>query len=137
MAKVEFKNNSVAVKKALQEHCQNWLVEAGAELTAETQRNTRVASGQTKGSFNYIVDNSKLETTVGSPLENAIWEELGTGEYALNGDGRKGRWHYKDKDGIWHTTTGKRGTRALFKAFEAKKNKLKARLQDKLKGLGK
>ena len=26
-------------------------------------------------------------------MENAIWEEFGTGEYALNGDGRKGKWY--------------------------------------------
>ena len=35
-----------------------------------------------------------MVATVGSPDEAAYWEELGTGEYALNKDGRKGWWVY-------------------------------------------
>ena len=62
--------------------------------------------------------------TVGSPLENAVWEEFGTGEYALNGDGRKGGWFYEDDEGKGHFTRGKKPRRALHRAFETKKTPL-------------
>jgi hypothetical protein len=63
------------------------------------------------------VNAASLTGTVGSPLENAIWEELGTGEYALGGNGRKTPWRYRDRHGQWHTTSGKRPSRAFFKAY--------------------
>ena len=84
-----------------------WLYEAAGELEAQVKRNTKVGTGQLKNSWTYKVDESKGEATIGSPLENAIWEEFGTGQYALHGDGRKTPWVYKDDKGKWHTTIGK------------------------------
>ena len=100
---------------------------------AQVKRNTRVDTGQTKGSWGYKVDESKLEAVVGSPMENAVWEEFGTGEFALHGDGRKTPWRYKDRKGNWHTTTGKRGTRALYMAFRSTKNAIIQSLKNKLR----
>ena len=54
---------------------------------------------------------------------------LGTGEYALHGDGRKGGWHYKDDDGKWHHTYGKTPTRALHNAFVTKKGAITNRFE--------
>lgn len=107
----------------------------GGELQSQTIRNTRVKTGQTKGSWEYVVDEGEQTVTVGSTLENAIWEEFGTGEYALNGDGRKGGWFYVDEDGNGHFTHGKAPTRALFHAFESTKPRIQSRLEDELKGL--
>ena len=45
-----------------------------------------------------------------------------TGEYAANGDGRKGGWRYKDDSGDWHFTRGKKPNRTLMRAFTAKKS---------------
>ena len=39
---------------------------------------------QQKGQWTNVVDESKLEATIGNPMEQSIWTELGTGEYALN-----------------------------------------------------
>lgn len=88
---VEFTDNTAKIKAALSEGVIGFLHEAGGEIQAQTQRNSRVDTGQTKGSYKYMVDEGKDESTVavGSDLENAIWEEFGTGEYALHGDGRK------------------------------------------------
>ena len=93
---VHFENNSMQVMAALDDFCIAFLHEAGGELEAQVKRNNdnRVDTGQTKGSWKYIVDESKSECTIGSPLENAIWEEFGTGEHALNNNGRRGRWKY-------------------------------------------
>lgn len=127
---VQFINNSVRIKKALNDKGIAWLYEACGELQAQTKRNSKGVTGKTKGSFLYSVDESKLEGAVGSDYENAIWEEFGTGEYAMNGDGRKGGWFYRDAQGKGHFTHGKHPKRPLFKAFTALKSKLIKRAQE-------
>ena len=133
---VEFEDNAVRVKAAMNDAINQWLREASGELESQVKRNTRVDTGQLKNSWMHNVDESAQEAKVGSPLENAIWEEFGTGQYALNGDGRKTAWTYKDRKGIWHKTTGKKPNRALNNAFTSLKGKLQARLEQIMKGLG-
>lgn len=135
MANIEFENNSVEVKEAINEAITAWLEEAGGELQSQVQRNTPVDTGQLKGSWNYHVDEGEQKATIGSPLENAIWNEFGTGQYALHGDGRKTPWRYKDIHGKWHTTTGKRPKRSLHNAFESSKARIQRALENKLKEL--
>ena len=74
---VKLEDNSIKVKAALDDAVRAYLYEAGGELEARAKRNSRVDSGQLKNSWKYVVDESKGECTVGSPLENAIWEEFG------------------------------------------------------------
>lgn len=133
---VKFEDNSIKVKAELNHATIQWLYEACGELEAQVKRNTRVDTGQTKGSWTYKVDETTGEGTIGSQLENAIWEEFGTGQYALNGDGRKTAWKYQDRTGTWHETTGKRPSRALNKAFNSSRAKLKRLLENMLKGMG-
>ena len=135
MADIEFTDNSVEVKNAIKEAAIAWLHEAGGELQTQVKRNTAVDTGQLKNSWNYKVDESKLEAVIGSPLENAIWEEFGTGEFALNGNGRKTPWKYQDAKGKWHYTKGKKPKRALFKAFIKLKPKILASAKQKFGGL--
>lgn len=130
---IQFTDNSVRVKAALNEAAIAYLHEAGGEIEAQVKRNTRVDSGRLKNSWTYKVDEEKGECVIGSPLENAIWEEFGTGEYALHGDGRKGGWHYKDDDGKWHHTFGKKPHRALQSAFNTLKSALIKRAEEVLK----
>ncbi len=131
---VQLQNFSVKCKGALDDAVIAYLYEAGGELEAQVKKNTRVDSGQLKNSWTYKVNEGKGQVRVGSPLENAIWEEFGTGEYALNDDGRKGGWHYKDVKGKWHHTYGKPPNRALHNAFETLKNALIRRAQQVMKG---
>ena len=131
---VEFHDFSIEVKGALDDAVSAYLYEAAGELEAQVKRNSRVGSGQLKNSWTYKVDESKGEATIGSPLENAIWEEFGTGEFALNGDGRKGGWYYKDDKGKWHHTYGKTPHRAFQRAFNSLKNALISRAEEVLKG---
>lgn len=137
MSKVTFEDNSLKVKAALGDACKQWLEEASGELEAQTKRNqTRVDTGATKGGWTHQVI-SDTEAVVGNPLENAIWEEYGTGEYALKG-GRKGGWVYKsNKDGKFYRTMGKPPLRPLHKAYTSIKGKLQKSLEQYLKkGLG-
>lgn len=137
MADIHFEDYSFKVKDAMNSAITAFLYEAAGELEAQVKRNTAVDTGQLKNSWTHHVDQSSQTATIGSPLENAIWEEFGTGEYALNGNGRKTPWHYKDRHGNWHTTTGKAPRRAFWKACEKIKPKLQKMLESKLKGLGK
>lgn len=136
MANIKFEDNRIECKKALGGAAIAFLHEIGGEFVSQTARNSRVKTGQTKGSWDYVVDEGELQVTIGSPLENAIWEEFGTGEYALNGDGRKGGWYYVDEMGNGHFTHGKKPNRALWKAFETLKPIIQAAMEEKLKGLG-
>ena len=82
---------------------------------------------------------------IGSDYWNAIYEEFGTGEHAINGDGRKGYWIFVKSNGAprapkggktytkkearrimailrskgieAYYTNGKKANRALFRAF--------------------
>ena len=134
MADIEFQDNSLEVKAAMEQAIIAFLYEASGELVSQTQRNTPVDTGQLKGSWDYKVDEAKGISTIGSPLENAIWNEFGTGQYALHGDGRKTPWAYKDIKGQWHYTRGKRPRRSLQKAWDGTKGKLQNRLAAILKG---
>lgn len=135
MADVEFKDNVITVKAALSRVAAQAVEEAAGELESQVKRNTAVDTGQLKNSWTHSVKSESDEhiATVGSPLENAIWEEFGTGEYALNGDGRKGGWFYEDAEGNGHFTHGKRAKRPLHKAYTTLKNKLIKHIQDALR----
>lgn len=160
MANIEFHDNSVEVKNAIKEACVAWLHEVGGEIKSKASRNSRVDSGQLKNSWQYKVDESKLEALVGSPLENAVWEEFGTGQYALKGDGRKGYWVFvkgsdkksnnpktytlegakravailRSKGLEAYYTNGKKPQRMLQKAFDSTKSKAQQALNNKLRG---
>lgn len=130
---VQFEDNRVRVINALNEGILNFLEEASGEIEAQAKRNTRVETSQTKGAWTHRVDNAKFEAVVGNPLENAIWEEFGTGEYAIHGDGRKGGWKYQDIHGKWHFTRGKTPSRALQRAIDSKKSTIGRVLAEKLR----
>lgn len=127
---VRFDDFSIKVVHALESAVGAYLHEESGELVSQTQENTRVNTGQLEGSWKYKVDGNTA--TIGSPLENAIWEEFGTGEYALKGDGRKGGWRYQDAKENWHFTRGKTPSRAFHKAFNARKPKLIKRAEEVL-----
>lgn len=133
---VEFTDNRIEVKGVLESTAIAFLNEAAGEVQSAAQRNSRVKTGQTRGSYEYQVDESSLEAEVGSGLENAIWEEFGTGEYALNGDGRKGGWTYRDEKGEYHHTFGKTSNRPLYNAFVATRDKIIKIAEEKFKGVG-
>ena len=111
---VVFKDFSKIVLDKIQETGEQFLEEVGGEVEAQTKRNTKVDTGRTKNSWEHKVDEYKLEAEVGSRYQNALWEEFGTGIYALNGDGRKTKWVYRTEDGKYHTTVGKKPRRALY-----------------------
>lgn len=137
---IRFDSHLGEVTAKLDSVIDNWLEEASGELEAEIARLSRVDTGQTKDSYKHVVDTERKEAYIGSNLENAIWEEFGTGEYALNGDGRKGGWWYKnpkfglngDRREFVHTY-GKTPNRPMVRAYVGKEKRLIARIQNMLR----
>lgn len=161
MADVKFTDNSLEVMNAIEQAAIKFLHEAAGELEAQSKRNTRVDTGQLKQSWDYKIDKSKLIAYIGNPLENAIWEEFGTGEFAVNGDGRKGYWVFVKGGGVKsnspktytleqakrivailrkkgleaYYTKGKRGTRAFEKAKTTVKPKINSIAKEAFKNV--
>lgn len=141
--KFEFKDNSKEVSGKLRNLLGAFLYEAIGELEASVKRLSRTDTGRTKGTWKTVVDEGKMEAIIGTNDENAIWEEYGTGEYALNGDGRKTPWYVpvegyrgkkkpsyngkvtivRNKSGkMFYKTNGKQPNRTLQRAFAAKRS---------------
>ena len=164
---VEFQDFSVNVTEAMEETLIAGLYEAAGELQARTKRNSR--QGHTYGDiqatalWKYQVNEGAMEAQVGSEHEAGFWEEFGTGEHALHGDGRKGWWVYVEgqdsgtggksysskeeaeeaaqflrrvKKLEAYATNGIEPNRPLHKAFSSARPVVQAIFEAKLKGLG-
>ena len=95
--KIKIVDNSDKVKVELH----NIMLKRITEAVLVTQGNIKMlvsskGSGQLRDSIDYKVEEqgSKIIGGLGSPLEHAIYNEFGTGEFAENGKGRKGYWVY-------------------------------------------
>lgn len=136
---VVFKDFTKIVLDKIHTTGETFLEEVGGEVEAQTKQNTKVAlvdGGKTKGSWEHVVNADKMEVQIGSRYKNALWEEFGTGIYALNGDGRKTKWVYKnEKDGKFYTTVGKKPRRALYRAYNSKKNAIISEAKRRFKEL--
>jgi hypothetical protein len=158
---VKFEDRSIQVKAAINNITLGWLHEWANEITSHAQRNCTTGesySSQLRGSYSNRVDEGNGKATIGSPLEQAFWEEFGTGEHAdtsKNGgkEGRKGWWVYKDGykgkggkilteaeakaiaagDPTVHATNGREPNYTLEKAFTANRGKAIADLEEKMK----
>ena len=134
-SEVIFEDYTIKVKDTMDDGINAVLEECAGELESQVKRNSRVDTGKTKNSFRHKVDDETHTAYIGSDNENTIWEELGTGEYARQGNGRKGGWAYQDARGDWHFTHGKKPSRAFWDAYTSMKNKIIKRIQDFFKGL--
>lgn len=167
MADVKFEDYTIQVEEAMSEALIAGLYEAAGEIQARTKRNSR--QGHKYGHipatalWNYRVDEKELKGQVGSTYEAGYWEEFGTGELALHGDGRKGWWVYVEgqKSGSGgksyatkqeaeeaalflrrvakldaYATNGIEPNEPLKRAFVSAQSVVKAIFEDKLKGMG-
>lgn len=121
---VQFEDYSIKVIGAIEDKSEEFLYTAAEMLQTQVSQISPVKTGQLAGSWDYRVNLAAKEAKVGSPIENALWNEFGTGEYAIGGNGRKGGWRYKDNEGKWHFTRGKRPRRTLQTAFTAKRGSI-------------
>lgn len=66
----------------------------------------KTGTGALKNSITHQVVENENAVYIGSNLEYAIYQELGTGIYAEGGGGRPTPWVYQDAKGNWHWTRG-------------------------------
>lgn len=132
---IVFKDYSKDVIKKMNTLGVAWLEEASGEIEAQTKQNTKVDTGKTKGSWQHTVNDDKLEAFVGSRYKNAVWEEYGTGIYALNGNGRKTPWVYTPDGEHFYTTVGKKPRRPFFHAYTSLKPRIITSCQERYRNL--
>lgn len=125
-AKFKFEDNSVKFLDIFNECSVAFLEEVKDSLVSQTQRNTPVETGGLKRSFgdDSFVDKDELTAYIGSSKKYAIWVEKGTGEYAIEGNGRKDGWVYQDEKGNFHRTKGRKPKMMLYQAYITKKAKI-------------
>lgn len=159
--KIVFEDFSADVLSKLNTNILKALEEAAGEMESAVKDNTKVGQvngGNTRGKWTHWVDDSTYTAYVGNPLETALWLEFGTGEHALNGDGRKGGWYISIGNGKnqisqavvdaygfkvvngsngekYAYTKGMKPQRPLQKAYDKNKKKISQHIQDVLKGL--
>jgi hypothetical protein len=160
--KIIFENFTGEVTKEIEQIILNWLEEGASEIESQAIQKTGTGAYHRNIAENWthIVDKGKYEATIGNPLEAALWVEFGTGEYAINGDGRKDWWvfiegstgksnneskHYKTEEEAKRTvaylrskgikagyTKGQEAKRPLHHAFNNNEALLKDLLKDRL-----
>ena len=121
-----FKDNSMEGKERLKKAAAKWLLQACILVEGQAVLLAPVATSRLKQSIDYIVDDDELVRYVGTNVDYAIYVEFGTGEFAENGNGRKGGWMYKDPSGEWFFTWGIEPQPYLRPAFRQTKGQIEA-----------
>lgn len=155
---VKLTDNSIQVKAAINDTTIAWLHDWANTIASHAKANTQLdgeAGIALRKDYSTVVDDAKGEAMVGSRLEQAFWEEFGTGAYAVHGDGRPGWWVYKDgykgnggkqlteaeakaiaaEDPTLHATNGRKPAKTLETAFTVNKPKAIADLERRMKGM--
>lgn len=119
MANVKFVDNSIQVKEEINATSIAWLHDWANTIASHARANTQLdgeAGVALRKDYRALVNEAKGEAEIGSSLEQAFWEEFGTGSHAKHGDGRPGWWVYKDG---YKGNGGKQLTEAQAKAIAA------------------
>jgi HK97 gp10 family phage protein len=100
------------------------LTEAGLLVEREAKKNCPVNTGNLRDSIKSTVDGDTA--TIGTNVEYGIYTEMGTGLYAVNGDGRQDvPWAYKDEEGNFHFTNGIHPQPYLLPALDDNRDAIK------------
>lgn len=130
---VEFIDNSKKLTELLEEALIAGLEAAAGEIESQAASNTPVDTGKLKGAWGHEVNESEMSAIIGNREEYSIWHEFGTGEFASEGNGRKGGWFYEDSEGNGHFTYGIQPKRMLQNAFVTKLNTVKKIFEHEIK----
>ena len=105
VSEVSFKDNLPEIQQAAESQILAWLEAIGQDAAATAAAKAPVDTGELKNSISPAVVPAEQAVYIGTNVEYAKWQELGTGIYAEDG-GRQTPWAYKDRDGVWHYTHG-------------------------------
>lgn len=112
------------------------LSEIKDDIAQQASINSPYDTGDLSRSFlsDSYVDIAEQTAYIGSTKEYSIYQEFGTGEYAVNDNGRKGGWSYQDARGQWHKTIGVKPQRMLYRAIQSKKSQLPYKIKAAMEG---
>ena len=92
--------------------CESVAIDRGCQVIENKAKELcPVDDGMLRASITHKVQESSVGTitgTVGTGVEYAPYVHQGTGLFAVNGDGRKEPWVYKDAKGQFHKTIGQK-----------------------------
>lgn len=91
---MENKWNDKAILAAVRQRILDKLEVVGKFVEDSAKLLAAVDTGNLRGSIHHVVNEQDLSVRIGTPVEYAPYIEFGTGEYAENGQGRKGGWFY-------------------------------------------
>lgn len=123
---MKFLDHSDEAKEVLKEATIQWLFQACMLVEGQAVALATVQTARLRNSIDYVVDEDELIGYVGTSVEYAVYVEFGTGEFAENGNGRKGGWAYQDPSGEWFFTYGQEPQPYLRPAFRQKKSEIEA-----------
>ncbi|HCE12457.1 MAG TPA: hypothetical protein DEQ24_06865 [Enterococcus sp.] len=123
---MKFLDHSDEAKEVLKEATIQWLFQACILVEGQAVALAAVHTARLRNSIDYVVDEAELIGYVGTNVEYAIYVEMGTGEFAENGMGRKGGWVYQDPSGEWFFTWGQEPQPYLRPAFRKNKSQIEA-----------
>ena len=95
---------------------------------------SRVDTGRLRNSIAHTYDAGEKAVYIGSNLEYAVYNEVGTGIYAEGGGGRKTPWIYVDEDGVGHRTVGMKPIHMLKRAASEHTDEYERLIIEMLKG---
>ncbi len=136
---IEYHNNTSKVNDEIQARINKALDEVGGIIKAAAKENvTSKGTGHLRDSIakQTIGTGDKTVVQIGSPLDYAVYQEFGTGEFAENGAGRKGGWVYRAPNGKFYHTDGSKPKKFLRKAFRDNKQTVIDHLKQELGGIG-
>ena len=133
---MKFVDNSEAAKRELERAAIRGLTKAAMLVESQAVLLVPVNTGGLRSSIGYQVNESELVAYVGTNCEYAIYVEFGVGEFAENGNGRKGGWLYKAPNGEVRFTYGMPPQPYLRPAFRKNQKAIRDILADCLRELG-
>lgn len=111
---IQFVDNSAEIIAALHDTCERALWRCGEKAEGYAKDlvpGAVTGTGRLKNDIShteFVKSAGGGEMYVGTNVNYAVYQEMGTGKYAENGDGRPTPWCYQDEQGIWHWTAGNR-----------------------------
>lgn len=135
---VKIEDYTIEVIGKLDKSAVAFLDDAKKIIAAQASDLSPVDSGTLARSFlvDSEVDEKNMKAIIGTTVDYALWQELGTGEHAHEGNGRKGGWVYYDEAlGKKVFTRGTKPKRMLYHAFQRNKSKLENYAKKRFGGL--
>lgn len=121
----ELENKKAAILEAIG-------IQAEANAALNLNRAERIDTGRLINSITHTVAGDTVY--IGTNIEYGVWNEVGTGIYADDGQGRKSPWAYQDSKGQWHNTKGLKPVHFLKNAVSEHIDEYKQIAESILKG---